>query len=299
MQIHDLPYPDPGVPDARSGPRFLRWLGRNQLGGQLKALAWGLLHFVVRRRRCRSASASPSRPSSTAPAHGSPSRAALMALAGVAHRARRHLAAPRRRHQLDHRRRPGAAAARPQDRRAGLRADPAGRRRARSSPSPPATSRRSAGSWRPSPGSPRAAVTIVAGLRRPGRLPAGARRRSSPSGLPVLALAVLPLLPARHPAGRRPAREGGPGHRAGLRHRRRAARAARHRRRGAVPRPLPPRLPGGPPRRRAQRPDVVADRGGPGAAAGPAADRGRLVRRPVWPATGRSPSANWSPSTAR
>ncbi|MGY0022280.1 ABC transporter transmembrane domain-containing protein [Streptomyces sp. YJ-C3] len=45
MQISDLPYPDPGVPDARSGPRFLRWLGRNQLGGQLKSLAWGLLHF--------------------------------------------------------------------------------------------------------------------------------------------------------------------------------------------------------------------------------------------------------------
>ncbi|MEU7427423.1 ABC transporter ATP-binding protein [Streptomyces sp. NPDC040750] len=46
MQIQDLPYPDPGVPDVRSGPRFLWWLGRNQLGGQLKALAWGLLHFV-------------------------------------------------------------------------------------------------------------------------------------------------------------------------------------------------------------------------------------------------------------
>ncbi|MFF9090516.1 ABC transporter transmembrane domain-containing protein [Streptomyces sp. NPDC014991] len=46
MQIQDLPYPDPGVPDARSGPRFLWWLWRNQLGGQLKALAWGLLHFV-------------------------------------------------------------------------------------------------------------------------------------------------------------------------------------------------------------------------------------------------------------
>ncbi|MEU2624203.1 ABC transporter ATP-binding protein [Streptomyces sp. NPDC007157] len=47
MQIQDLPYSDPGVPDARSGPRFLWWLGRNQLGGQLKALAWGLLHFTA------------------------------------------------------------------------------------------------------------------------------------------------------------------------------------------------------------------------------------------------------------
>ena len=46
MQIQDLPFPDPGVPDARSGPRFLWWLGRNQLGGQLKSLAWGLLHFT-------------------------------------------------------------------------------------------------------------------------------------------------------------------------------------------------------------------------------------------------------------
>lgn len=44
MQIRDLPYPDPGTPDARSGPRFLYWLGRNQLRGQLKSLSWGLLH---------------------------------------------------------------------------------------------------------------------------------------------------------------------------------------------------------------------------------------------------------------
>ncbi|MBE8470653.1 ABC transporter transmembrane domain-containing protein [Streptomyces justiciae] len=46
MQIQDLPYPDPGVPDARSGPRFLWWLFRNQLGGQLRSLAWGLVHFL-------------------------------------------------------------------------------------------------------------------------------------------------------------------------------------------------------------------------------------------------------------
>ncbi|MFF8973469.1 ABC transporter transmembrane domain-containing protein [Streptomyces sp. NPDC014995] len=47
MQIQDLPYPDPGMPDARSGPRFMWWLGRNQLGGQFRSLAWGLLHFVA------------------------------------------------------------------------------------------------------------------------------------------------------------------------------------------------------------------------------------------------------------
>ncbi|MEV6950691.1 ABC transporter ATP-binding protein [Streptomyces sp. NPDC051183] len=45
MQISDLPYPDPGVPDVRSGPRFLVWLGLGQLGGQAKSLCWGLLHF--------------------------------------------------------------------------------------------------------------------------------------------------------------------------------------------------------------------------------------------------------------
>ncbi|MFF0433508.1 ABC transporter transmembrane domain-containing protein [Streptomyces sp. NPDC004327] len=43
MQIKDLPYADPGVPDVRSGPRFLLWLGRSQLGGQLKCLLWGML----------------------------------------------------------------------------------------------------------------------------------------------------------------------------------------------------------------------------------------------------------------
>ncbi|GGV23000.1 ABC transporter ATP-binding protein [Streptomyces griseoflavus] len=46
MRIQDLPFSDPGAPDARSGPRFLWWLFRNQLSGQLKSLAWGLLHFL-------------------------------------------------------------------------------------------------------------------------------------------------------------------------------------------------------------------------------------------------------------
>ncbi|MEU5823037.1 ABC transporter ATP-binding protein [Streptomyces sp. NPDC047803] len=44
MHIRDLPYSDPGDPDVRSGPRFLIWLGRNQIRGQLKSLLWGLLH---------------------------------------------------------------------------------------------------------------------------------------------------------------------------------------------------------------------------------------------------------------
>ncbi|WP_282692208.1 ABC transporter ATP-binding protein [Streptomyces sp. CC208A] len=43
MQIHQLPYADPGVPDVRSGTRFLVWLGRMQIGGQARSLLWGLL----------------------------------------------------------------------------------------------------------------------------------------------------------------------------------------------------------------------------------------------------------------
>ncbi|MFF8786015.1 ABC transporter transmembrane domain-containing protein [Streptomyces sp. NPDC015125] len=45
MHIRDLPHPDPGVPDVRTGGAFLRWLCTQQLGGQLKALAWGLVNF--------------------------------------------------------------------------------------------------------------------------------------------------------------------------------------------------------------------------------------------------------------
>ncbi|MFI1302062.1 ABC transporter transmembrane domain-containing protein [Streptomyces sioyaensis] len=45
MHIRDLPHPDPGVPDVRTGGAFLRWLCAQQLGGQLSALAWGLLNI--------------------------------------------------------------------------------------------------------------------------------------------------------------------------------------------------------------------------------------------------------------
>ncbi|MEU9112726.1 ABC transporter ATP-binding protein [Streptomyces sp. NPDC048483] len=44
MHIRDLPHSDPGVPDVRTGGRFLLWLYRQQLGGQTKALLWGLVH---------------------------------------------------------------------------------------------------------------------------------------------------------------------------------------------------------------------------------------------------------------
>jgi ABC-type multidrug transport system fused ATPase/permease subunit len=47
MQIRDLPHTDPGDPDVRSGFRFLVWLFRCQLGGQIKALCWGILHMTA------------------------------------------------------------------------------------------------------------------------------------------------------------------------------------------------------------------------------------------------------------
>ncbi|MFE0041861.1 ABC transporter transmembrane domain-containing protein [Streptomyces albireticuli] len=47
MQIRDLPYTDPGRPDVRSGPRFLLWLGRKQVAGQVKAMLWGVLHMAA------------------------------------------------------------------------------------------------------------------------------------------------------------------------------------------------------------------------------------------------------------
>ncbi|MFI1203994.1 ABC transporter transmembrane domain-containing protein [Streptomyces sp. NPDC020883] len=47
MRIRDLPHPDPGVPDVRTGGRFLVWLCRQQLGGHAKALFWGLVHMAA------------------------------------------------------------------------------------------------------------------------------------------------------------------------------------------------------------------------------------------------------------
>ncbi len=46
MKLSQLPHPDPGVPDTRSGFYFLLWLERQQLGGQLKAAAWGTLQMA-------------------------------------------------------------------------------------------------------------------------------------------------------------------------------------------------------------------------------------------------------------
>ncbi|MCM2391774.1 ABC transporter transmembrane domain-containing protein [Streptomyces albipurpureus] len=44
MQIHDLPYLDPGDPDVRSGTHLLWWLGRQQSVGQLKGFGWALVN---------------------------------------------------------------------------------------------------------------------------------------------------------------------------------------------------------------------------------------------------------------
>ena len=46
MSLRELPYPDPGLPDTRSGLRFLVWLGRRQLRGQLLATCWGTLFLA-------------------------------------------------------------------------------------------------------------------------------------------------------------------------------------------------------------------------------------------------------------
>ncbi|MQY11807.1 putative multidrug resistance ABC transporter ATP-binding/permease protein YheI [Streptomyces sp. RB5] len=46
MRLRDLPYPDPGDPDVRSGLRFLVWLGRRQVGGQVASLLWGLVWML-------------------------------------------------------------------------------------------------------------------------------------------------------------------------------------------------------------------------------------------------------------
>ncbi|MDX3352464.1 ABC transporter ATP-binding protein [Streptomyces sp. ME01-24h] len=47
MSLSALPHADPGVPDTRSGFRFLLWLEQRQIGGQLKATLWGTLHMAA------------------------------------------------------------------------------------------------------------------------------------------------------------------------------------------------------------------------------------------------------------
>jgi ABC-type multidrug transport system fused ATPase/permease subunit len=45
--LRDLPQSDPGVPDVRSGFRFLLWLEVRQWRGQLRAAVWGTLQLVA------------------------------------------------------------------------------------------------------------------------------------------------------------------------------------------------------------------------------------------------------------
>ena len=46
MKLRDLPHPDPGVPDTRSGFRFLVWLELQQWRGQVAAAVWGTLRMA-------------------------------------------------------------------------------------------------------------------------------------------------------------------------------------------------------------------------------------------------------------
>ncbi|MGW6791596.1 ABC transporter transmembrane domain-containing protein [Streptomyces chartreusis] len=45
MSLRALPLADPGVPDTRSGFRFLLWLSRSQLRGQSVAAQWGIVYL--------------------------------------------------------------------------------------------------------------------------------------------------------------------------------------------------------------------------------------------------------------
>ncbi|WP_127360507.1 ABC transporter transmembrane domain-containing protein [Actinacidiphila soli] len=47
MSLRDLPHADPGVPDTRSGFRLLLWLEKRQIGGQVMAALWGTLHMAA------------------------------------------------------------------------------------------------------------------------------------------------------------------------------------------------------------------------------------------------------------
>ncbi|WP_406272180.1 ABC transporter ATP-binding protein/permease [Actinacidiphila glaucinigra] len=47
MSLRALPHADPGVPDTRSGFRFLLWLEQRQIRGQVKAALWGTLHMAA------------------------------------------------------------------------------------------------------------------------------------------------------------------------------------------------------------------------------------------------------------
>ncbi|MEU4092256.1 ABC transporter ATP-binding protein [Streptomyces sp. NPDC026673] len=47
MSLRSLPHADPGVPDTRSGFRFLLWLEQRQIAGQIKATLWGTLHMAA------------------------------------------------------------------------------------------------------------------------------------------------------------------------------------------------------------------------------------------------------------
>ncbi|GAA4962474.1 ABC transporter ATP-binding protein [Streptomyces heliomycini] len=242
MQIQDLPFPDPGAPDARLGPPIPVVALRNQLSGQLKSLAWGLLHFA-------SVASLPFCVGVAVPGRGRPLRRPARAgrrSDGVGLRGQRG-----RRHLCLHRAAVTnwiTAAARVQQllaRKAAALGSALTRRVAAGEVVAVSTGDVEKIGWFVEALSrfTAAAVTIVlvcVGLvvYQP------ALGVVVAVGLPVLAIAVLPLLPRatrradvqREKAGRATELA------SDIRRRLRVLR--RHRRRGALPRPLPPCLPG-------------------------------------------------------
>ena len=245
MSLRLIPFADPGVPDTRSGLRLILWLEHQQLRGQALAVFWGLLYFG-------GIAAAPIAVGLAVQAVIDLSWPKLI-LAGVLLLA--FGAAKAGADSFFHRAAVTnwiTAAARVQQLLARKAAELGS-----------ALTRRVAAGE---------VVAVVHRRRGEDRLVrGGALAGSRPPLLTVAARSASPCSSTSRrsawsspsacrcwrsrccrccrPATRRadaPAGEGRPGHRAGLRHRRRAAGAARHRRRGAVPRPLPPRLAGGP-----------------------------------------------------
>ena len=100
-------------------------------------------------------------------------------------------------------------------------------------------------------------------------------------GVPLLLLAIGPLLKPLQARTLVPARAHRAAQRPGRRHRRRTPRAARHRRRAGLPRPLRARVAAGTQRRRPGGPAAVGARRAAGAAARHVRRAGRVAGRPA------------------
>lgn len=278
MLLKTLPLADPGRPELSSPLGFLRWLQRGQRRGQVLATCWSLLEMG-----CQAALPLPVGLGVQAVVDGDSGalwrvrRARPRAGGGL--RRRHRSAAPPGGLELDPRRLPGPAAGGPSGLPPRLRAVPAdrhrrdrrGRQRGRREDRLVRRARRPAA---------RGDRGLAGGERRGAGHRTGARagRAARRAGARRLGLAAAGAVraPLHRAAGAR--RQGD---RAGRRHGGRTPGAARHRRRGALPRPLPGGLPEGPRGRRPLGPDLVPDAGPAGAAARAVRGRGHLVRRPA------------------